>query len=146
MKLNSLILFHVRNIKNLHYTDARNYLLNKGFNQIGSGCESVVYSRKGFDYVIKLQSNAFSESGMHSDIPDSVHFIPTKVIKTSRFNIIIQQKVEHTVGTYYKKYQRRYQKFRNFMEKKFNCSDIHDHNIGIVRGRMVVFDWNYDNW
>ena len=146
MKLNSLILFHVRNIKNLSYTDARNYLLNKGFKQIGSGCESVVYSRKGFDYVIKLQSDAFSDSAMHSDIPDSVHFVPTKVIEAKEFNIIIQEKVEHTVGTYYRKYSKRYSKFRKFMEEKFKCTDIHDENIGILKGRMVVFDWNYSNW
>jgi hypothetical protein len=142
MELNSIILYHIRKIKDLDYRSARNYL-NKRFSVIGSGQESVVFSRKGFDYVIKLQHNPFNNSGTKVDIPDSVHFIPTKVIECRSFNIIIQKKVDHTVCGKYYTYQKRFEKFRLFMEKKFSVSDIHDENVGIVNGRMVVFDWCY---
>jgi hypothetical protein len=143
MKLNSLIRYHINKLIKLDYYKAIDYLQNKGFNMIGSGCESVVFSRKGFDYVIKLQHSPFSQSGTDRDIPDDNHFASTKVFKGNGMNIIIQEKVEHTVNKHYSKYITRFRKFRSFVEKNFGVSDIHDENVGIIRGRMIVFDWTF---
>ena len=143
MKLNSLIRYHVNKLIKLDYHKANQYLVNKGFINIGSGCESIVYSRKGFDYVIKLQFSPFTQTGMDRDIPSDNHFAATEVFKGNNMNIIIQEKVEHTVCSQYDKYITRFRKFRSFVEKNFGVSDIHDENVGIIRGKMIVFDWNF---
>jgi RIO-like serine/threonine protein kinase len=142
MKLNSLVIYHVNKLSTLEFEDARDYLISVGFNQIGSGCESVVYSRKGFDYVIKLHYSPFTFSGMKRDIPSEKHFVPTVVFRRNDFNIVIQKKVEHTVCAKYEKFAKRYKEFVKRMEKTYQVSDIHDENVGVIKGRFWIFDWN----
>jgi hypothetical protein len=141
MKLNSLVMYHVKKILGMSKDDAKNYLTDNGFSRIGHGEESIVYSRKGFEYVIKIQYEAFHNSGTNADeVPSDKHFVPTMVFRGDKFNIIVQKKCDDRRVDYFDK---RYQKFQRFVRDKFSVSDIHEKNVGLIKGRMYVFDWNY---
>lgn len=144
MKMNSLIQYHIKNISSMTRYDAMHYLSEKRFDQIGSGCESVVYSRKGCEYVIKLCHDPFYNSGNTMDIPDLKHFANRIVIKTEHFSIVVQEKVNEMVSANYCRYSNRFKVFSRWVRSKYKVRDIHDNNVGLVRGRFVVIDWNMD--
>lgn len=140
MQLNSLVMYHVKKLIELDHDEAKNYLCDNGFTRIGSGMESVVYSRKGFEYVIKIQYDPFNNSGMHHNVPNEKHFVPTLVFKgKGKVNIIVQTKCDKGRVDYF---DQNYQKFHRFVRDKFKISDIHEGNVGTIKGRMYVFDWN----
>ena len=146
MKINSLIQFHINKLLALSsLCKAQEYLMNNGFIRIGCGCESVVYSKVGFEYVIKIQFSAFTHSGSKKDIPSSKHFTNQVVYKGEVFNVIVQEKIEKVYGdmkgTRDKPIHKRFKKFVEFVEKNFGVSDIHVDNVGLNKGRFVVFDW-----
>ena len=141
MKINSLIRYHVEKLKNLSLYGAKEYLARNQFHCIGSGCEAVVYSRKGFDYVIKLHYSPFSNSGVDKGIPSDKHFANQIAYKVSYGNIIIQEKCDSVVRINIKKHGINFKKFRRWVEEKYKVSDIHTDNVGIRNGKFVVFDW-----
>ena len=154
MKLNSLILYHVKNLLKISNDSnspntirniSKNYLLSKGFDKIGSGCESVVYSKEGFDYVIKIVYDPFTYSGNKKPL-DSIHFARTRSFTTNSIIITIQEKVDKVVGFgCVANLRKRYDKFYKFMEKKYDISDVHEENVGLIKGRMVVFDYTTES-
>lgn len=143
-------MFHVRKLMKLSFYNSKEYLIKNGFDKIGSGCESVVYSKKGFEYVIKLQHDAFTYSGTKEEIPCSKHFADQLVFDSANdmIRIVIQEKVDKVVvNTPNWKSDKNFHKFVAFVEKKFRIGDAHEGNIGIKNGRFIVFDWtNRPEW
>ena len=76
------------------------YLKSKGFTKIGSGCESVVYSKEGFEYVIKIVYDAFTYSGNKTPF-DSIHFAKSKSFPTNSILLTVQEKVDEALGNIY---------------------------------------------
>lgn len=138
-------MFHVRKLMKLSFNDSKEYLIKNGFTNIGSGCESVVYSKKGFEYVIKLQHDAFNCSGTKEEIPCSKHFADQLVFDhftNDMIKIVIQEKVDKVVGNISNwNRNKNFHKFVAFVEKKFRIGDTHEGNIGIKNGKFLVFDW-----
>lgn len=146
MKLNTLVMYHVRKLMALNsYRKAYDYLTNAGFDEIGSGCESKVYSRKGFEYVIKIkiQFNPFECSAIHDeDVPNEKHFASMAIFKSQAFNVIVQQKCETTVDKMWRKFDiRKFNKYSEKMEQKYKVQDVHAGNVGIIKGRFIIIDW-----
>lgn len=139
MKINSLIRYHIEKLRNLYLDEAKEYLSNNGFKMIGSGCESVVYSKKGFEYVIKLNYCPFSNTGIHVDIPSDKHFAKYLTFTTSFGHLIIQEKCE--VLKYRDRNITNFKKFRKWVEAKYSVSDIHFENVGVINGRFLVIDY-----
>ena len=144
MKFNSILLFHIRKLSKLSYYNAEKYLIKNDFIKIGSGCESVVYSKRGFDYVIKLQFSPFGNSGSKSDIPHPKHFANQQVFEGDDYNLIIQEKVNKlpkNVHSHNHPMQKKFSKFVAFLENTFHVGDTHAGNIGYKNGKFVIFDW-----
>ena len=148
MKLNSVTTFIVNKIIGMSYEDATEYLESMGFSIIGRGCESVVYSKKGFEYVIKLQTWQKPKS-----VPCDKHFANQVMFDGGangnyEFNVIVQEKCVSIKPAGFKEatspLYKRCEKFKKFLENKFNVWDIHDFNMGIRNGRLVSIDWNMD--
>jgi hypothetical protein len=134
----------VRKLQELSLHNAQQYLIKNNFTKIGSGCESVVFSKKGFDYVIKLQYDAFTYSGTKKEIPCEKHFTKQLVFNhsTDTISIIIQEKVDQVVvNTRNWRSNKRFHKFVEFVERRFYVGDTHEGNIGIKNGKFLVFDW-----
>ena len=154
MKFNPLILYHIKNLSkfgNDPYLDKReacnkcqDYLVLKGFKRVGSGCESVVYSKKGFEYVIKIVYDPFEHSGSKEPL-NAFHFANSKSFKTRTIHIVIQEKVMPLDDWNNKPFPNaKIKAFRKFMVKKYGVGDLHSGNIGIIKGRLVVFDYTLD--
>ena len=144
MKFNSILLFHIRKLRNLSFYNAEKYLIKNDFIKIGCGCESVVYSKRGFDYVIKLQFSPFGNSGSKEDIPHPKHFANQQVFEGHGYNLIIQEKVDKLpkgVHTCKHPLEKRYNKFVAFLENTFRVGDTHSGNIGYKNGKFIIFDW-----
>lgn len=150
MKINSLILFHIRKLVNLSYYPAIEYMIANHFTQIGSGCESVVFTKKGFDYVIKLQHSPFFNTNSSTEVPCTKHFANQKAFAWekgggSACKIIVQEKVDQVFGSIpyldRKPMIKKFSAFTKFLKDKFEVRDTHDGNIGLIKGRFVVFDW-----
>lgn len=148
MKLNSVTRFLVNKlIKMDNKEDAYEYLESMGFDRIGMGSESTVYSRKGYDYVIKIQ-----RYGGIKRVPCNTHFANQESFEGKNFNVIVQEKCEKFVVdkwphnsndnietvTY-----KRWKKFSKFLSDNFKVYDNHDFNMGIKKGRLVSIDWNH---
>lgn len=144
MNINSAMLYVIDRIQNLTFRNAMNWMVEHNFTRCGSGCESVVYTRDGFDYVIKIQYSAFTLSGVKVDNPSPKHFMETEVVYCEDFNIIIQKKVTPLDDLMHIPWTA-FEKFKDFILRKFpNVTDVHCGNCGLLNGRMVVIDWNYD--
>lgn len=148
MKLPSLVMYHVRKIVSMSTYEARDYLKKAGFKQIGCGCESVVFSREGFDYVIKIQFSPFYNSPTNKDNHDeSKTIVPNEhaFVKTWVFQginpIIVQEKVEHTIEDKWNDYAGKFRKYVKKARALYNIQDLHEGNVGVIRGRLVIFDW-----
>jgi RIO-like serine/threonine protein kinase len=150
MKLNSVTMFLVNKL--LQMTDiekAYEYLESKGFNVIGRGCESTVYSRKGYEYVIKIQ-RSYNEI---KEVPCDKHFANLQYFKGNHeFNVMIQEKCEkfkvdlwpfETSERMETKIYKKYVKFVKFLHNKFDVCDTHDFNMGLKNGKLVSIDWNH---
>jgi hypothetical protein len=152
MKLNSVLTYLVGKLTMLDTTyQAERYLLNNGFSLIGRGCECGVFSRKGFEYVIKVMFDShYNTDGKHLlKIPSEKHFVDTLLVDHGNFPIVIQRKVVSCEGIIRYKTPEWYrmEKFRKFVEKKWtNINDLGDYNIGIDRGQFKVFDWSDRNF
>lgn len=128
---------------------AYKYLKSKGFDKIGRGCESDVYSRKGYEYVIKIQR---SYGGLKK-VPCDKHFANLKFFKGEHgFNVMVQEKCEgfkideYPTGSVPEtKVYKKWKKFSKFLQNKFDVSDTQDFNMGLKNGRLVSIDWNHDN-
>lgn len=152
MKLNSVVTYLIGQlslIKDVY--DAETYLTKKGFTTIGRGCESIAFSRSGFEYVIKIMFDShYKTDGRHvRDIPSDKHFTDTLLIDSGHFPIVIQKKVIccSAVIKYRSPEWRRLEKFIVFIEKKWgHINDLSDSNIGMDRGQFKIFDWSDSNY
>lgn len=148
MKLNSVTRFLVEKILKMSEDNAYEYLKNRGFDLIGKGSESYVYSRKGFEYVIKIQHN-YGGYVKVKHVPCDKHFANQEYFHGKEFNVIIQEKCERfTIGdrwdhTYNHTLFNRWRRFSKFLQDKFNVGDTHDFNMGTKNGRLVSIDWNH---
>lgn len=141
MKLNSVTTFLVNKIITMDIKESYDYLKSIGYEVIGCGAESTVFSRKGYEYVIKIQR---SRSIKH--VLSDIHFANQKTFEGENFNVIVQEKCEKFVAEWnipdtpeYK----RWDKFQKFLYNKFNVIDRHDFNMGLKNGRLVSIDWNH---
>lgn len=142
MKLNSAMLYIIDGLKQCdNWASAKKYLVSKKFICIGAGCESIVFSRPGFEYVIKIQYSPFRSSGTFSEIPSVKHFLEFYLERGEDFNIIIQPKIQKLDFDNYGESLRKFRKFSSWVENKFKVSDVHGGNVGSYRGKMMVFDW-----
>jgi hypothetical protein len=142
----SVVMFHINKIYdlNLTLTQAKNYLVNNGFYQIGSGCESVVYSRKGFEFVIKLTYSPHSGNSVDNirNIPSLKHFVPGWSFDGENFFIVVQKKVKENPHTWNSNTYKRYKNFVKMLKKKFpTVDDVCAFNCGIENGVIKCFDW-----
>lgn len=116
------------------------------FDRIGAGCEANVYSRNGFEYVIKIvyDPHAGNNSSSHGKSPNPKHFVEGYTFELPNDNyIVVQKKVITKKGLWRDK---KYNKFRKFLGKKFpNISDVIGDNCGYLNGRLVCFDWVDNN-
>lgn len=149
------------------------YLRANGFRKIGCGCESVVFSSDGADYVIKVTDNdsVFSTSGTkdeHIHMHDRGDFADTKVFRVhDKFFVTIQEKMDETVHSRIKRLNfmmkhgtigikrgnamittlaRRCSRLVNKLEGRHNIGDLHRDNVGIVGNSLKVIDWAYEVW
>jgi RIO-like serine/threonine protein kinase len=122
--------------------DAKEYLESMGFSIIGKGRESVVYSKKGFEYVIKLQTWQKTKRVLCDK-----HFANQVTFNSDSFNVIVQEKCEKFELPYpyieTSKPYKKWQKFKLFIEKKFDVGDLYDFNMGLRNGKLVSIDWNH---
>lgn len=147
MKLNSVTRFLVEKLLKMTDTDdVYKFLESRGFDIIGKGSESTVYSRKGYEYVIKIQRNYCYVKVKY--VPCDKHFANQEYFHGKGFNVIVQEKCEKfSAGEWpfdnsnilYK----RWMKFAKFLNDKFNVYDTHAFNMGIKNGRLVSIDWNH---
>lgn len=141
MKLPTIIHYHIDKIKNLDYTNAKRYMA-KHFTHIGDGAESECYSRKGFDYVIKLYIS-YHEDGRKDTNPNETYFLSHVHLQFENFAVIVQHKIESYGGLRKipDKLHERVRKFQQLVIQKFPQFDLHNGNIGIFRGRLFYYDW-----
>lgn len=149
MKLNSVLKYLISKLSMMESCDeAGKFLTKNHFVRIGSGCESIVYSRDGFDYVIKLVFDShFDSGGDHiQSMPSEKHFAESFLVKGFYIPIIIQKKLTPLEDM--KKYPLRMGHFRRFISKNWpNISDIASYNIGMDQhGKMYVYDWSDKNF
>jgi hypothetical protein len=147
MKIPTIIRYYIKRIESLSLNEAKTTLIELGFHKIGSGCESVVYSRKGFEWVIKLTYSPHAANSIDTirKNPSDKHFAFGESFPTTHdeFFIVIQKKVTPLKFEWTdKKASKRFDKWIKMIEKKFpNISDLIKDNVGTVNGRMVCLDW-----
>jgi hypothetical protein len=151
MKINSVVTYLINELKAIHNPFmAEAYLQRRGFNVIGRGCESIAFSRSGFEYVIKVMFDShYKTNGRHvRDIPSDKHFTDTLLIDSGHFPIVIQKKVVCCSRMRYNTPAfRRLKKFIKFIENKWpNINDLSKNNIGMDRGQFKIFDWSDENY
>jgi hypothetical protein len=137
----SVVMFHVNKIYDLNLNQAKTYLRKNGFYQIGSGCESVVFSRDGFEYVIKLTYCPHRGNSVDNirNIPSPKHFVPGWSFEGDSFFIVVQRKIKESP---YHWGHKRYTNFLKMIKKKFpTVSDVCEFNCGLDNGTMKCFDW-----
>ncbi len=152
--INSAIKFYLskltaENVSNPHV--ARRMLMEWGFDYIGGGCESFVFTRKGWGMVIKIWYNPHFKAGaevFQQNQPKSF-FADTLCIAANGFNIVLQPKMEVIEKILYdrkaseKRFGRKhtYERFYEAIREKFPVGDLGAQNVGYLNGRIVAFDW-----
>jgi hypothetical protein len=139
----TIIRYYIKRIESLSLDNAMDTLLKLGFNLIGSGCESYVYSRKGFEWVIKLTYDPHCGNSINTikKNPSDKHFAIGESFPTTHgeFFIVVQRKLDPN------KYNWDHKKFKKWVKmlgKKFPfITDIITDNAGMVNGRLVCIDW-----
>lgn len=139
----TIIRYYVKRIESLSLDSAASTLIKLGFDLIGSGCESYVYSRKGFEWVIKLTHDPHSGNSVDTITrnPSDKHFAIGESFVTTHgdFFIQVQRKL---APNKYNWDDKKFKKWVNMIEKKFPfISDLIKENAGMVNGRLVCIDW-----
>ena len=109
-----------------------------GFKQIGQGGFSTVYSKDGFDYVVKVGG------GMYS-IPKGEHYLLPTYVVNSDGGLMIQPKCDEVytgdfsaecpTHAYWIDIQ------KSLSKKCKGWRDTHCGNVGIYKGKPVIIDW-----
>lgn len=139
----TIIRYYVKRIESLNLNSAKNTLSKLGFDLIGHGCESYVYSRKGFEWVIKLTHNPHSGNSINTikRNPSDKHFAIGESFDTTHgcFFIQVQKKL---APNKYEWNDKKFKKWVKMIEKKFPfIDDLIKENAGMVNGRLVCIDW-----
>lgn len=144
--LNSATQYYVSKLAVTHTAqEARDKLTNWGFVLIGSGSESDVYSRTGFDYVIKVMRKSHYGLGAEviRNLPCEKHFAKSFVYDTNGLHkIIIQEKLERVSLPIANAKINNLDDFFTMIGRKFpKVEDIAYYNVGKRRdGRYQVID------
>ena len=140
-RLPSVAMFHVRKMQNMDYNTARQYLRNNNFYLLGEGCEAYVYTRSGFEYVIKVLHDPHPGNPIveEKEIPSLKHFIPAYGFEAVDYHIVVQKKIKPSPYNWTSK---KYNRFSAMLSKKFpRVSDTLDFNCGLENGTLKCFDW-----
>lgn len=139
----TIIRYYIKRIESLELYDARTTLVKLGFDQIGSGSESYVYSRKGFEWVIKLTHDPHRGNSPDTikNNPSDKHFAIGESFPTTHGDFFIQVQKKLAPNKYHWNHLK-FKKWVKMMEKKFPfVSDLICENAGMTNGRLVCIDW-----
>lgn len=142
MKIDAYCKSVVDKVTTISYEKAKQYLEDEGFTFIDAGCESYVYGRDDLDYVVKIQAFPFTYSGSLKDVPSTEDFAEQVVFKAITGNVIIQIRCETNLDMY--EGDGTVRDFIERVEEQYDIGDVHEGNIGILDGRLVVIDWTTD--
>jgi hypothetical protein len=139
----TIIRYYVKRIESLSLRNAKVALIKLGFDQIGYGCESYVFSRKGFEWVIKLTYDPHNGNSINTikKNPSDKHFAIGESFDTTHgdFFIVVQKKL---APNKYEWNDEKFKKWVKMIERKFpTISDLIKENAGMINGRLVCIDW-----
>jgi len=139
----TIIRYYVKRIESLSLHNAKATLIKLGFNQIGHGCESYVYSRKGFEWVSLITHNPHSGNSINTikKNPSDKHFAIGESFPTTHGDFFIQVQ-KKLAPNKYEWDDKKFKKWVKMMGRKFpSITDIIKENAGMVNGRLVCIDW-----
>jgi len=147
-KLNCVFKWILKNLSNAaDMGEAQSFLKRAHFVKIGSGCEANVFSRKGFDYVIKIVHRPHYQNSISliQDTPPLSHFVESFLVDTiGGFRVILQKKIDIEP----KKGRDGWAMLTRFeacLRKNSKCvpflSDVIYDNMGFDKNKPVLLDW-----
>ena len=144
MKLPKIFSWILTRLNSCYNTCEAQKLLEKlSFEVIGSGMESYVYSRKGFEYVIKIQydshyNNPLSQVQVTKNNP---LFAESFAVLLNGFPVDIKKKLQPLTG---KDINKKVRSFIRKFKKQFPCdNDISIDNVGMSNGSIKAYDWAF---
>lgn len=146
MEVNEFHKIIINRLTKMEMYRAELYLQKLGWNFIGSGAESSVFSKKGVHFVIKIRHR--SHSG-HSPLAviAAAHdklCIPTEAFEANGWTLVVQQKVDVIIDdldsyrstcSYLLAYKKRAKHYSFFDDDVISC------NLGLFQGRVYSVDW-----
>lgn len=149
----SLVLWLSDRLDKLEENEAKEFLVKRGWRELGSGVENVAYHKDELDFVLKISHKQwFSESAsilfkiLKKQVEKAIEtgsslFVETEIVECKNFVLTFQEKVDVVLSDAPLRFFFRWEDKRYQLQRKFDMVDFHKFNVGLKKGQFKIFDW-----